>query len=331
MTLALAACSGDANPTTTAATVSTTTVSTTAVTSTAVTTTVVTTTAGPLSSTTSADDGFPVTVETPAGPVTVDERPAAVVSLSASATEMLFALGAGDQVVATDEFSDYPPEAPTTELSGITPNLESIASYGTDLVIASFDPDDMAAGLSALGIPVLIQDAAVEIDDVYAQIEQLGAVTGNGESAGRLVAAMRADVAEVVAELPQGAGGLTYYHELDDQLFTVTSATFIGQVYDLLGLVNIADAADQEGAGYIQLSEEYLIEADPDLIFLADTRCCSQSAATVAERPGWNTMQAVVTGAIVELDDDVASRWGPRIVDFLQAVGVAVAEVVELS
>jgi iron complex transport system substrate-binding protein len=111
----------------------------------------------------------------------------------------------------------------------------------------------------------------------------------------------------------------------------VTSATFIGQVYDLLGLVNIADAADQEGAGYIQLSEEYLIEADPDLIFLADTRCCSQSAATVAERPGWNTMQAVVTGAIVELDDDVASRWGPRIVDFLQAVGVAVAEVVELS
>jgi len=309
---------------------STTSVGTSPTTTTAVSTTVVATTA-PATTTTSFEDGFPVTIETASGSLTIDERPSAVVSLSASATELLFALGAGDQVVAADEFSDYPPEAPTTDLSGISPNLEAIASYGADLVVASFDPGDLVAGLGALGIPVLVQDAPVKLDDVYAQIEQLGAVTGNGAGAEMLVADMQAGIAQVVASLPEGAAGLTYYHELDDQFFTVTSATFIGQVYGLLGLVNVADVADPDGFGYPKLQEEYLIEADPDLVFLADTKCCGQSAATLAERPGWEAMTAVTNGAVVELDDDVASRWGPRIVDFLEAVGHAVTELVALS
>ena len=115
-------------------------------------------------------------------------------------------------------------------------------------------------------------------------------------------------------------------HELDDTLYTVTSSTFIGEVYTLAGLVNAADPADADGSawGYPQLSAEYLLDADPDLIFLADTRCCAQDAETVAARPGWESLTAVETGRIVELDDDVASRWGPRIVDFLRAIVNAV-------
>ena len=119
------------------------------------------------------------------------------------------------------------------------------------------------------------------------------------------------------------------YHELDDALYTVTSSTFIGEVYAMAGLVNAADPADSDGSfwGYPRLSAEYLLDADPDIIFLADTKCCAQTAAAIAERPGWETLTAVSTGRIVELDDDVASRWGPRIVDFLRAIVDAVNSV----
>ncbi len=107
----------------------------------------------------------------------------------------------------------------------------------------------------------------------------------------------------------------------------MTSTTFIGYVYGLFGLVNIADPADADGAafGYPQLNEEFVITADPDIIFLADTLCCAQNAETVAARPGWDQLRAVQNGNVVELDDDVVSRWGPRIVDFVEAVAAAVA------
>jgi iron complex transport system substrate-binding protein len=117
---------------------------------------------------------------------------------------------------------------------------------------------------------------------------------------------------------------MSFYHELDDTYYSVTSSTFIGQLYELVGLRNIADSAKGAGGGYPQLSGEYIIEADPDLIFLADTKCCGQSQATVAARPGWDRIAAVERGNVVPLDDDVASRWGPRVVDLLQRIGRAV-------
>jgi iron complex transport system substrate-binding protein len=293
-------------------------------TSTTVFTAVTETTAAP---TTSLHTGFPVTIETAAGPVTIADKPAAIVSLSATATEMLFAIGAGDQVVAVDEFSDYPAEAPTTDLSGFTPNVEAIASYAPDLVVTSFDPEGLVASLTSLGIPVIQHDAAKTIDDTYTQIEQLGAATGNVAGAASLVGEMQAAIDELISTLPSSASGQTFYHELDETLVSATSGTFIGHLYSLLGLVNIADGSDPDGFGYPQLSAEVILDADPNFIFLADTVCCGQSAATVAARPGWETLQAVVEGRVVELDDAVASRWGPRIVDLLEIVAGAVAGV----
>lgn len=271
--------------------------------------------------------GFPVSIETATGPVIISGRPGAIISLSATATEMLFAIGAGDQVVAVDELSDFPAEAPTTDLSGFTPNVEAIASYAPDLVILSFDPEGLVASLASLDIPVIQHGAAVTIDDTYTQIEQLGAATGHVAEAIALVAEMQTAIDELVATRPSSAQGLTYYHELEDTLFSVTSTTFIGQIYSLLGLVNIADGSDPDGFGYPQLSAEVVIEADPDFIFLADTVCCGQNSSTVAARPGWETLQAVVGGRVIELDDAVASRWGPRVVDFLEIVAEAVAGV----
>jgi iron complex transport system substrate-binding protein len=260
------------------------------------------------------------------GEITVDERPEAIVSLSPTATEMLFAVSAGDQVTAVDEFSTHPSEAPTTDLSGFEPNVEAIAGYDPDLVVIADDGADLSGALAELDIPVLVAPAATTLDDTYDQLGQLGAVTGHAEEAAAVVDGMREDVADITADLPDTGEPLTYFHELDDTYYTVTSDTFIGQVYEAAGLTNIADGAADDAGGYPQLSEEFIIDADPDLIFLADAQCCGQSAETVAERPGWDQITAVREGAVVELDEDVASRWGPRIVDMLRTVGDAVAE-----
>ena len=262
----------------------------------------------------SAMSGVPAAAE-PAG----HER---IVSISTVATEMLFAIDAGDRVVAVDSMSNYPAEAPTTDLSGYQPNVEAILGFAPDLVVLSYDPGDVVAGLEAAGVATLLQGAAYTLADTYDQITALGAITGNVDEAAALVAGMQSEMAELAASVRERDEPLSYYHELDDTLYTVTSSTFIGEVYALAGLVNAADAADPDGAswGYPQLSAEYLLDADPDLIFLADTRCCSQTAVTVAERPGWETLTAVTNGTVVELDDDVASRWGPRIVDLLRVI-----------
>jgi len=270
---------------------------------------------------------FPVTLTTANGEVTIDERPERIISLSPTATEMLFAIGADDQVIAVDDQSNFPPDAPTTDLSGFEPNVEAIASYEPDLVVYSTEPGDLGSTLEGLGITTMLLPAATTLDDVYEQLEQLGRATGNAAAATALVDDMRTEVESIVSSVEMPQPPLTFYHELDDTYYSVTSKTFIGQLYGLVGLENIADAADDGGGGYPQLSAEYVIRADPDLIFLADTKCCGQSLATVADRPGWNSITAVRRRDVVPLDDDVASRWGPRIVEYLRTIADAVSDV----
>ncbi len=267
--------------------------------------------------------------QAPAPAVGEEEVPQRIVSLSATATEVLFAIGAGEQVVAVDEQSNFPPEAPTTDLSGFTPNLEAITTYQPDLVVLSSDRDGLVEGLGTLGIETIVNDAAVDLDDTYDQIAELGIVTGHEDEAAELVADMRGDIDALAAEVPERPEPLTYYHELDDTLYSVTSETFVGEIYSLAGLESVADAADPTGefGGYPQLSPELLVDADPDFIFLADTKCCGQSAETMAQRPGFDALTAVEEGRVVELDDDIASRWGPRIVDLLRTVVEATATV----
>jgi iron complex transport system substrate-binding protein len=274
----------------------------------------------------SAGRDFPAVIAAPNGPVRLRERPHRVVSLSPSATEMLFAVDAADQVIAVDDNSDYPPRAPTTRLSGYEPNIEAIASYDPDLVVVSDDIGNVVGALERLKIPVIVQPAPARLRDVYAQIQQLGAATGNPEAAHTVVVRMRARVRDIVAAAPAVEPATSYYHELDQTYFSVTSDTFIGRIYGLFGLRNIADTAKGAGSAYPQLSAEHIIESDPDLIFLADTKCCGMTSAKVAARPGWDRLSAVEAGHVHELDDDVASRWGPRIVELVRTVARAVAQ-----
>lgn len=275
-----------------------------------------------------ARPAFPVTVEADNGPVVIDEQPARIVSLSATATESLFAIGATDQVIAVDDQSNYPADAPITDLSGFTPNIEAIAAFEPDLVVAGFDPGGLVEGLEQVGVTVLLQPAATDLGDAYEQIEELGAAAGHSEEAKELVASMEAQIGELASSISADAEGLTVYHELSPDFFSATSETFIGSVYSLLGLENIADEAGAGAPDYPQLSAEYIVSADPDLIVLSDTKCCDQTAETVAARPGWDQIGAVVQGHIVPVDDDIASRWGPRTVDFVEVVAEAISAAV---
>jgi iron complex transport system substrate-binding protein len=275
--------------------------------------------------TTSAPAEFPVTVEADNGALTLDEEPDAIVSLSATATESLFAIGAGEQVIAVDDQSNYPADAPVTDLSGFEPNVEAIAGYEPDLVIAAYDPGGLVDGLEKLDIPVLLQDAAPDLDAAYEQIETLGEATGNVEGAKMIVESMRIEIAELAGSVP-GAEGATVYHELGPDFFSATSETFVGSVYELFGLVNIADAAaGADAGGYPQLTGEYIVSESPDLIVLADTKCCDETVDTVSGRPGWDQIEAVQNGDIVEADDDIASRWGPRTVVFVEQIAESLA------
>ena len=266
---------------------------------------------------------FPVTVEAANGQVTIAKRPSRVVVLSPTATETLFAVGAGRQIIAVDDQSTYPSRAPRTKLSSYKPNAEAVARYKPDLVVTSTSSGKLLPALRKLRIPVLLEPAATHIGGAYAQMSQIGAATGHPGGAERLVAKMKRQIAQIVAGAPRGRA-LSVYHELSPDLYSASSKTFIGRVYALFGLRNIADQAAKAGNQYPQLSAEYVLASNPDIVVLSDTKCCRQTAATVEQRPGWASMAAVTSGRVLAVNDDIASRWGPRIVDFVRIVARAV-------
>ncbi|MBP2324103.1 iron complex transport system substrate-binding protein [Kibdelosporangium banguiense] len=267
---------------------------------------------------------FPATLTAPDGKqVAIERQPSRIVSLSPTATEVLFAIGAGKQVAAVDDQSNFPPEAPKTALSGFKPNVEAITRHNPDLVVVAGDLNDVVGGLTAVKIPVLLLPTAKNLDEAYAQWTLLGRATGQVSKADDVVRQARDEIKKIVDGTPRKP--LKYYHELGPDLFTATSSTFIGRVYGLFGLQNVADPADTPAAGgYPQLGQQALFQANPDLIFLSDTKCCAQSADTVRARPQWQTLSAVQNNRVIALDDDIASRWGPRVVDLVRQVSEAV-------
>lgn len=270
----------------------------------------------------STTSSFPLTLKMADGTFTFTTRPDAIVSLSPTSTEMLYAIGAGSQVKAVDNYSDYPTNAPKTTLSGYDPNVEAIAKYNPDLVIVASDTANFNTQMAALKIPVLYDPAASNLSQAYAEYGPLGKVTGHNAQADKEVATIKATIAHIVATTPHAKKNTTYYYELEPDYYSVTSATFVGKLFSLLGLTSIADSAKglASSGGYPQLNASFILKANPTYIFLADTLCCNATAASVTARPGWSTLSAVKNHRIVPLNDDIASRWGPRITILLQDV-----------
>ena len=243
-----------------------------------------------------------------------------IISLSPTLTEDLFAIGAGKQVVAVDNQSNYPKQAPHSDLSGYTPNVEAIAGYHPDLVVLSYE-GPWVAQLEKLGIAVQYEPGADNLAQAYEEIRDLGRLTGHEPQAKKVVHSMEMQLKAIVQSVPNARRHqVTLYHELDQTYYSATSATFIGRIYKLFGFRDIADAADSAHTGYPQLSAEYIVAANPQIVVLADSKCCGQTPATVAARAGWGGIAAVKNQRVVAVDDDVASRWGPRIVQFARAV-----------
>lgn len=275
--------------------------------------------AGPVS----AGD-FPVTVVSGDAQngedITIDSEPTRIVSLSPSVTEVLFDIGAGDQVVAVDEFSTYPEEAPLVDgLSGYMPNLESVLTYDPDLVVVSEYDESLATGLEAVDVPMLIIPAANDLDGVYEQVKRLGTATGNADDAEATVENMQASIANAIDSVPSEVkdAGLKYYHELDATYYSITDHTFLGNIYGLFGLSSIAENTDTD---YPQLSAEAIIDANPDLMFFANLDSEGMSYEDVSDRPGWDSIKAVRNRALISLNEDLASRWGTRTADLIELI-----------
>ena len=266
-----------------------------------------------------ARTNYPVVISSGGTKVTFASAPKRIISLSPTATESLFAIGAGAQVIAVDDQSNYPKNAPHTSLSGYSPNLETILAKHPDLVVISYNPSNLLRSLHNADIPVIMQDAVVDLSGSYAQIRQLGVITNHSAKADSVVKTMQAQVHAAVQSIV-ATRSVSIYHELDNTMYSVTSATFIGSLYKKLGLTNIADKADGASYGYPQLSAEYIVSANPAIIFLADSHCCGQSYATLRSRSGFTHINAIKQHNVVALNEDIASRWGPRTPLLLTAI-----------
>lgn len=285
--------------------------------------------AGPASTGSNAGSAFPVTVVVPGGntPVTIATQPKRIVSLDASDTQILFRIGAGKQVVAVDKDSDYP-GAPVTSIDATNPNVEAIAGYNPDLVVTAYNDNNVVSGLQKLKIPVLLVNAPANVNGAYGLWSELGKATGHQSEADSLVSKTKQDIAATVAKAPTPATPITYYYELDPTYYTATSHTFIGSLLAQFHLTNIGDPADSASAGgYPQLSQEAIFQANPAVIFLADSgKDGGQSTQSVAARPGWATLSAVQRGNVFVLDGDQASEWGPNIDTLMQTVAADLAK-----
>jgi len=265
--------------------------------------------------TTTELSGFPVTVRG----TEILEPPTRIVSGSATHTEILYAIGAGEAVVATDAFSNHPAAASeTAKFDAFNLNVEAVAAFDPDLVIISFDPGDAVEGLDALGIPTLLfaPPGPTDMEAVYAEWLEVGDATGRSEEAQALVDDTRAEIEEILDMVPETVRAFTYFFELDATLFTAGPGSLVDTILGRIGLQNIVP--DDAGA-FPQLGPEAVIGADPDYVFLADT-AYGESVETVAARPGFDALSAVTNDNVIELDSDIASRWGPRIVELFRVV-----------
>jgi iron complex transport system substrate-binding protein len=259
--------------------------------------------------------------------VTLSALPQRVVSLAPSNTEILFAVGAGDQVVGVTQYCNYPLEAQNREqiggFSAKTISVEKIVALEPDLVLAAGAiHQPVIEALEQLDVPVYALDPNT-LDDVYTGIELVGRMTGHEEEAAQTVEEMKGSVAAVteqVATIPQEDRLTVYWEVFDEPRMTAGPGTFTGQLIELAGGVNIfADVSEE----YPQISDEVVIGRNPAVIMGPETMGDKLTIETVAQRPGWDQVDAVQNRCIYLFDGDMVSRSGPRLAQVLEVMAKA--------
>lgn len=250
-----------------------------------------------------------------------------VVSLSPSNTEILFAVGAGDKVVGVTEYCNYPAAALDIEkiggFSADTISVETIVSLEPDVVLAYGDRQvDVIEALEAVDIPVVALDPKT-LTDVYDNITTVGQITGHEDQAQAVVADMKARIDVVIekaATVAEEDKVLVFWEIFDEPLMTTGKSTYIGQMLELAGGVNIF--GDLEEA-YPQINVEEVVSRNPQAIMGSDTHGEKLTPEMVGARPGWDQIDAVVNGRIFLIDGDIVSRAGPRLADAVEAIAQA--------
>lgn len=253
--------------------------------------------------------------------------PQRIVSIAPSVTEMLFAIGAGDQVVGVTEFCNFPPEAQEREKIGgfsvRSISVEAIVGLEPDLVIAgTADQAPISEALEPLGVNIVVL-APLSFADVYANISALGEITGNADQAQQVADEMqeRVDaVVAVVAEIPADERPRVFYEVFGEPLITAGPDTFIGEMIDLAGATNIFADVNED---YPQISAEEVVARDPQVILAPDSHQPAPTPELLAQRPGWAEISAVQNERVYQMDGDMVSRPGPRLADALEAMVAA--------
>ncbi len=280
----------------------------------------------PASTSPSPVAAFPVTLTDDEGTkVELASEPKKIVSLTPATTEILFALGVGDRIVGkVEDFTPYPPEVtaiPDVAKFGEV-DVEKIVALGADVEIAggnSFNPPDKIAQLRSLHVPVIVVYAP-DVAGVLRDIELTGTAVGKAAEAKDLTASMQAAFDQVAAATADFAKPRVFY-ELDasQKIYTAADASFLAEMIKLAGGSPITTGSTTN----FEIPLETLVAADPELILLGDA-AYGTTAAAVKARNGWAVMTAVKSGAIVAVDDVVISRPGPRLVDGLRALALAI-------
>ncbi len=255
--------------------------------------------------------------------LTVKNIPRRIVSLTPSNTEILFALGLGDRVVGVTTYCDYPPEAKNKpKIGDLQANVEKIVSLKPDLVVAKWTMNrDAVASLRKLNVPVLCVEPE-SIEGVYRAIRLIAKATATSEAGEKIVAGMKAQLEEVkqkVAAIPPAKRPRVFIEVGDDPLYTAGSQTFIDELLNLAGGVNIA--ADIKG--YQMYSIERVVEKNPDVILAPDSYYIDVEKI-IQKRPGWSSIKAVRDGRIINnLDPNMINRPGPRSAQAVKAIARA--------
>ena len=240
-------------------------------------------------------------------------NPKRIISLSPSITEILFEIGSGNQVIAVDNFSNYPNETPISDISAYDPNVEAISLLNPDLVILSYNIKNLKTALKKIGIETIYLPAPLNFEDILDQIDYLGQKTGNEDKAKKLISRMKSKM-KTLQKLRENEPATKIYHELDPNYYSPSKFSFIGDIYQKLNYKNVANKADITNLGYPKLSPEIIISENPDLIILPGKD--NKYVENVKSRPGWNYIKAVKKNNFLLTNNDIASRWGPRILNF---------------
>lgn len=257
--------------------------------------------------------------------VTIATPPKRIISLAASNTEIIFAIGAGDRLVGRDDYSDYPADVVNVESIGsLYPhvNAEVIVALEPNLVLAAgiTNPEDVAA-LDKLGLTVYTTSVASSFNEIYADILAIGTLTGENSGAETVVKNMK-DRVQAVAELTKNVSHRpTVFYEIDAtdpyKPWTSGPGSFIDILITTAGGDNVGASSEK---AYWQISVEELVEQDPQIIVLGSSKYSGQTPELVSQRPGWGQISAVTTANVHPFDDDLVSRPGPRLVEGLETL-----------